>query len=88
MVLRKFKEDKREDIPEITNPKMIKSRAIGDRFIRDVLNGGQMVHAVAPPNSKIIDNKIKIKEVINKNKEKRLIRGNPTSGAGTKPGIK
>jgi hypothetical protein len=40
MVFRKFKEDKSEDIPDITKPIIMRSRANGDRLIREVLNGG------------------------------------------------
>jgi len=36
----KFNEDKKEDIPEINNPSIIRSIVTGDKLIKEVLNGG------------------------------------------------
>ena len=51
-----------EDIPEINNPKIRFPVLEGDKLMKEVLNGGYNVHPVPPPNSEIIEIRIKRNE--------------------------
>ena len=51
-----------EDIPDINNPKTMKAILEGDKLMKEVLNGGYNVHPVPPPNSEIIEIRIKRNE--------------------------
>ena len=51
-----------EDIPDINNPKTMKAVLEGDKLMKEVLNGGYNVHPVPPPNSEIIEIRIKRNE--------------------------
>jgi len=53
--MKKLREDKKEEIPEINNPSIIRSTDIGDKVISEVLKGGYNVQPVPPPNSHIDD---------------------------------
>ncbi len=88
IVARKLIDERKLAMPEITNPIMITSTATSDRLIWEVLRGGYKVQPVPPPNSEVVENIIHPQETANNNKEKLLMRGNTTSGAAIKRGIK
>ena len=48
-----------EDIPDINNPKIMKTVLEGDKLMKEVLNGGYNVHPVPAPNSEIKERIIK-----------------------------
>ena len=53
--MRKLREVRQEDIPEINNPNIRFPVLEGDKLINEVLKGGYNVHPVPPPNSEIKD---------------------------------
>ena len=71
---------RREDIPEINNPKIRVPVLEGDKLEKLVLNGGYDVHPVPPPNSEIKDKIRKRYERERIKIEKLLTLGYTTSG--------
>ena len=72
MVIQKLRDVRHEDIPEINNPNIRFPVLEGDKFIKEVDNGGYNVHPVPAPNSKSKDkirkryesNRIKIEKLL------------------------
>jgi len=81
IVVKKFREDNKVEIPERASPRTITSMETGDRDIREVDNGGYNVQPAPPPNSAVVDNSTHPKEIGNRSNETELIRGKATSGA-------
>ena len=71
---------RREDIPEINNPKIRFPVLEGDKLMKLVLNGGYNVHPVPPPNSEIKESIRKRYERERIKIEKLLTLGYTTSG--------
>ena len=69
-----------EDIPDINNPKIMKTVLEGDKLMKEVLNGGYNVHPVPPPNSEIKERIRKRYERERIKIEKLLTLGYTTSG--------
>ena len=53
--MKKLREVRQEDIPDINNPNIRFPVLEGDKLINEVLKGGYNVHPVPPPNSDIND---------------------------------
>ena len=88
MVVIKFNEVKKLEIPDIARPTMIKSTLRGDKVINDVDSGGYSVHPVPAPNSVSSDNISIPKETGSSSKDILFIRGKDTSADPLNTGMK
>ena len=87
-VIKKFKDVRHEDIPDMSNPKTTKAVLEGDKLIKEVLKGGYNVHPVPPPNSVHKESITKRYEIGRMRIDKLLTLGYTTSADPRKIGTK
>ena len=78
--MKKLREVRQDDIPDINNPNIRLPVLEGDKLINEVLKGGYNVHPVPAPNSDIIEKMRKRYERYRIIIEKLLTLGYTTSG--------
>ena len=81
IVVKKFIDDKKLEIPDTARPNTIKSTEVGDKDIKDVLRGGYSVQPTPEPNSEIKEVLTNTQAIGTNSKETQLTLGNATSDA-------
>jgi hypothetical protein len=57
MVAKKFIEERKEETPDTSKASRMRSMDIGDKLIKEVLNGGYRVQPTPEGNSEIVETK-------------------------------